>query len=106
MNKLSFTPGPWEVIIMDNQTIYPGIESTNPNADKSTLVIYGESREDSGVRGSDEKNRLANAHLIAAAPDMISALQSIVDCFDCEDGMVSNACILAAKASINKALNK
>ena len=45
----------------------------------------------------------ADKHLIAAAPELLEALKGALDCFDCEDGMVADACINAARAAIAKA---
>ena len=59
---MKHTPGPWKVIILDNQTYI------NPNrrSDEYALIarIHGNANPDL---------QKANAHLIAAAPDLLEA---------------------------------
>ena len=63
------TPGPWEFSFLDN-TERPGIE-----ADRFSVVIFGvRAEDDCGIHGRTEKEEMANARLIAAAPDLLEAL--------------------------------
>lgn len=65
-----FTPGPWEVFNGDGCT-NPGIE-----AEGQSIVVYG-SRDDCGIHGKDLAEIEANATLIAAAPELLQALEGM-----------------------------
>jgi hypothetical protein len=69
------TLGPWT--ILEDAFAYPGIE-----ADGGTFSVvilgYPDHGDDGGVRGRTEEEALANAHLIAAAPDLLEALESML----------------------------
>ncbi len=60
MSETKWTPGPWKVFKPD--AARPGIE-----ARRGSIVIWGAAEEEAGIEG------LANAHLIAAAPDLYAA---------------------------------
>ncbi len=79
------TPGPWEVF----DTICIGVMSTPRECDVAHC-----SGHDSG-RSRDEE--LANARLIAAAPDLLTALERILSYDDQVEGAE------AARAAIAKA---
>lgn len=64
------TPGPWEVCYSGK---YPGIDHS-----EGSLIIFGYSNDECGIRGECRERRLADAHLIAAAPLMYEALESLV----------------------------
>lgn len=65
------TPGPWEVFdsMVDGDTY--GIDG----ADGSAVVYYGYRDTDSGIP------KKADAHLIAAAPDLLLALERITSSY-------------------------
>jgi hypothetical protein len=71
MNKSKHTPGPWTVFV-NSYSNRPGIE-----ADAFSVVIYGYKDDDAGVQGKSKEEELANAYLIAAAPDMLEALKNL-----------------------------
>jgi len=72
MNKSKHTPGPW-TIFERGYGDRPGIE-----ADAFSVVIYGCGEDDDGgVQGKSKEEELANAYLIAAAPDMLEALKNL-----------------------------
>ena len=58
--------------------------------------------------GNDENERIANAHLIAAAPDLLSALQEMISVFqDHEQYDEESAEVISmARAAIAKAEGK
>lgn len=59
------TPGPWSVHILNQESERPGIEAAG-----ISIVIYGVRDQDSeGVHGETYEQEMANARLIAAAPD-------------------------------------
>ena len=71
MNEPKHTPGPWEVYPGFN----PGIE-----ADSMSLIVFGDEPESFGIKGRTQSEKEANARLIAAAPCLLSALESAVEC--------------------------
>lgn len=102
MNEMKHTPGPWMVI--HHKCIHPHITIAQ-NAgtslrDRSIAYIDGHMHEDN-----------ANAALIAAAPDLLAALQMVVDSLvtwieiaedeDLRD--YDNNALSAARAAIAKA---
>lgn len=88
MNK--HTPGPWDRIIADGYTVrHPQIYSdTGPIANATFL----------GNNRLDELN--ANARLIAAAPDLLEALEALLDY---ENGIQKSIAEQMARAAIAKA---
>jgi hypothetical protein len=67
------TPGPWEV----HAGAYwpqPGIDAVGRDL---SIIVLGEAGEETGIHGRDEAEALANARLIAAAPEMLAALLDI-----------------------------
>lgn len=71
---MEFTPGPWHVF--DENDPFPGIEASNP---RQSIVIWGTGSAECGVSGRTRKEQLANARLIAAAPDLLDALREIAN---------------------------
>lgn len=69
---MSHTAGPWTVF--EPGARYPGIEAERT---KQSIVIFGIfANDDCGVRGRTPEETLANARLIAAAPDLLAALRA------------------------------
>ena len=87
------TPGPWDRIIADGYTVrHPQIYSdTGPVANATFL---GEGRV-------DELN--ANARLMAAAPDLLAALEALLDY---ENGIQKAIAEQMACAAIKKAMGQ
>jgi len=73
MTATKHTPGPWRYIrCSDEEFSHPGIEALN---DTFSVVILGfkdDPNDDGGVRGRTAEEAEANAHLIAAAPDLLA----------------------------------
>lgn len=83
------TPAPWHVL--------PGSPDENPGiqaADCSqSIVIWGWAKsdeDDGGVRGRTPDEAMANARLIAAAPELLEALMSMVVLFEGSSGAGAN----------------
>ena len=75
MSTLKHTPGPWCPHIASEY--YPGIDAQNNGI---SIVIVGDihdQQDDGGVRGRTAEEAEANAHLIAAAPELLEALQTL-----------------------------
>jgi hypothetical protein len=100
--KAKHTPGPWVVFgCLDR---FPGIEA----ADLS-IVIWGDKHDESGVKGETHEESIANANLIAAAPDLLEALEGIITTmpdleeFENPDGYSMLPFVAAARSAIAKA---
>lgn len=73
------TPGEW-FIEKELPTEHPGIES-NVFGKFFSVVIWGDSEDtndDGGIRGRTPEEAMANARLIAAAPDLLEALETLL----------------------------
>lgn len=94
MKEFKGTPGPWHV------------------SNEGTLVVRDDmwfSHVASNIGYPSNDKDAANAELIAASPDLLSALQHLVEVYDSEDGKqwttTSKSEALAnARAAIDKAL--
>jgi len=75
-----FTPGPWSVygqLGVPSSIKQPGIDSEA--GERFTIVTWGdEDQEDVGVQGRTPEEKWANARLIAAAPELYEALESVI----------------------------
>lgn len=93
------TPGPWTV---DGGYIMGGTP-TNGEGLKTYALYVADCRISSAYRIHEEQQ--ANARLIAAAPDLLAALQGCIKVMQCADELSSNArfWIEEATATINKA---
>lgn len=68
-----YTPGPWSVFGDPND--HPGIEADDLAI---SVVVYGEPCEvEAGIQGRTSDEAWANARLIAAAPDLLEALEAL-----------------------------
>ena len=92
-----YTAGPWHI----------GVRQ--PNSDKFVYGPAGEEIADCDRLTNFPDNNLANARLIAAAPDLLHTLQSIVDAkaveYDFDYEFLIDNIKLAASKAIAKALN-
>jgi hypothetical protein len=90
------TPGPWKAVIRSNQSGVRNCFVTNEAHTKRFFQAPG----DRGVVEAD----VANAHLIAAAPDLLAALRNITECAEAgDDGCNMDLWIEQARAAIAKA---
>lgn len=98
MSETKHTPGPWKVV------------RCNPSPTSGEVMISGSNpgylAEVRDCRSGDVD---ANAHLIAAAPELLDALQGLVrELSDSDDeGLIENAePMIAARVAIDKALGE
>jgi hypothetical protein len=71
------TPGPWTTYGL-NEYDCPGVESKS--SESISIVVFGNSLdENAGVLGRTVEEAKANARLIAAAPELLEALENIID---------------------------
>lgn len=74
--KTSFTPGPWHAMPFgyDAVTGMPGESIYGPDNKRVAEILFGPLKE--------LREHEANARLIAAAPELLAALQSLLDEID------------------------
>lgn len=84
---MSFTPGPWEIIghSDDDECRIRQTESV-----KHGKGFYSE------ITICEQINRMGNAHLIAAAPELLEALEGMVEYFP--EGHSDGECFSVEKA--------
>ena len=97
--KSKHTPGPWKVF-NSKYADKPGIETDD---ETFSVVVFGKISESCGVDGRTEDEKQANAKLIAAAPDLLEALQAIVNWLESPADALSDKDFNAAKEAIKKA---
>lgn len=73
MTTPQHTPGPWVISITGNPTVYAADPIIGP-----LVASVHDGRNGFGSKESKETSR-ANATLITAAPDMLAALEELVD---------------------------
>ena len=89
------TPGPWEVI----DGFYPSVKEIKGPSFTIAAVMWA-----TDLTQKDYKNRHADLHLIAAAPDLLKALEGLLDCAIYGFGLPDdNEFSLNARAAIAKA---
>lgn len=98
MTQSKHTPGPWKWVVA--RTIQH-LHADGGNFAQVSMPAPSEFNE-AFMRDAYE----ANAHLIAAAPELLSALESIL--FQINQGKVleRDACIAAARTAVSKARGK
>lgn len=99
---MSHTPGPWEIMESANALVVMGADS------KHVVIVplfreYEWDKEEWGDLNLEERNRvsIANAQLIAAAPELYEALENLIDFLF--HGKKNCQAILRAKAALAKA---
>lgn len=99
MTAPKHTPAPWRYIRRsDEEFSHPSIESLD---DKFSVVILGfkdDPNDDGGVRGRTAEEAEANAHLIAAAPELLEAAKGIINSIENGNGVVCYRALMAAIA--------
>ena len=94
MSERKWTPGKWSVYEDERETYWPGID-----AGRTSIVVWGDQQENNGVQGDTLEEAKANAHLIAAAPDLYEALDRLVRYINAP----STEAYLSARAALAKA---
>jgi hypothetical protein len=97
MSNEKFTPGPW-AIQQVHQILWVGTPKRNGQLDELILHI----NQDVSYKDEKKERNLANAKLIAAAPDLYAALVECLERLEM-DYPSDNVRILKAKAAIAKA---
>lgn len=85
-------PGPWRI-------------QTHKTPKTSKIQIWQDKTGQEGVgeyKLADDVTFMVDARVMAASPDLLKALQSIVDAF--EDGYITDPHIQQAKEAISKAM--
>lgn len=93
--KMYPTPAPW---LLQNQSVY-ALNERGTNR-FSTLIQPGFS---DGYERTGERELIANARLIAAAPDLLAALRAFMARFDFGEAFPADHPITAARAAIASA---
>ena len=101
-NTNANTPGPWRVY--NEVARFPGIEA-GLNGRNFSVVVYGNDNEIEGVKGRTHAEALANARIIAAAPELLAALEMVLEyAEDCAaDRGERPGCIDHARSAVAKA---
>ena len=95
MSDMKFTPGPWAV------EIGPG----RPE-DGTVVEVLSKSGECIADVYVAADSHVADADLIAAAPDLYDALEAMLEADDAEDFEAFSVAIVAARAALAKARGK
>lgn len=90
------TPGPWLVTKHKTKVFYKPIEKWMPG---HVIAFVGEVP-------MNRAERTANAHLIAAAPDLFKVIEELSTNLLFSHAFGGSDIFFAAKAAYNKALNK
>lgn len=94
MKEFKGTPGPWQVKEVDDDELSE-ISSTMVVAESLVIACIGP------TGNTDLKSDIDNANLIAAAPDLLEALQAVVRIADRQTDEFD-----MARAAISKALGE
>lgn len=98
MKDFKGTPGPWKLLREEVDKSYIRIRGTKPGERFAVANVLTPVYDDAGER--ELKETRANAQIIAAAPDLLEALQ------DLESRARIYVNTSEAKAAINKALGE
>jgi hypothetical protein len=104
MSEAKHTPGPWSVVIDDTGGEFTGWPSivASPEIDCAVIHRAGFKKEFWG--DLSQRECIANARLIASAPDLLEALRSLIDMdVAYQRGQRVEAAVDVARAAIAKA---
>jgi hypothetical protein len=72
-NKNKHTPGPWKIFYPEAKDCGLGVDTEDKENPKSIVVMDTES----GIIADSEEEQLANAKLIASAPELLESLTQV-----------------------------
>lgn len=102
MNETKFTPGPWRMIADDTGGQFAGWPSVVATPERDLAIVHRAGFKQEYWEGEGLRVSLANAKLIAAAPDLYAALAEM-----CRQFTYGNpdqrAAISAGLAALDKA---
>ncbi|WYC18348.1 hypothetical protein [Citrobacter phage vB_CfrS_K1M] len=109
MKEFKGTLGPWQALPEEVDKPYIRIRGTRIGGRFKIANILTPVYENVHEREADETR--CNAQLIAASPDLLAALQQLVEIYDCTDGRAwttssKRRALDAAHAAIKKALGE
>ena len=98
MSEPKHTPGPWLQAKNDPSFVY----ALNQEGYNRFALSVQRGTDEDGVSTTHDE-RAANGQLIAAAPDMLEALESLVSCISETRGSDAYLALIAARDAITKA---
>jgi hypothetical protein len=102
---MAHTPGPWRVDVPFG--IPTVIAPYFPKGATCVAVVYGDNKAlMARVPGGNDADVVANAHLIAAAPELLWALKLVVTCFPTAIAVLREEDRARLTAAIEKAEGK
>ncbi|UCS82870.1 ead/Ea22-like family protein [Yersinia phage vB_YenS_P400] len=103
MKQFKGTPGAWDLVIDDDSE--DGVITSDFRDGMIEIAVVIGAHPESGFDSEFQMEQLANAKLIAAAPELLEALQTIVGYIK-QDGSYSPLAIESLELVINKALGE
>ncbi|MDM2960398.1 hypothetical protein [Citrobacter sp. CK202] len=106
MEEFKGTPGVWGVShgsASDSSTAC--IEITSTESLHEVAYLQSTPSNIGSYEPTSFERTIANAHLIAAAPDLLEALHNMVEAYQ-HEASIDNPALLEARAAIAKALGK
>jgi hypothetical protein len=107
--KTKHTKGKWIIYPNSNLCTYPGIEAIGGKHGNFSIVCMGE--ELTGVQGHTKEETMANAKLIASAPELLEALNHLCETMrphimklGIKKGFSEHAALAQAQTAIHKAI--
>ena len=82
MSTTKHTPGPWRVILDDTGGEFSGWPSVEAPEEIDTAIVHRAGFHQRYWGDLSQRECIANARLIAAAPDLLAALKFIVEQID------------------------
>ena len=109
MKEFKGTPGPWQTLPEEVDKPYIRIRGTNIGYRYKVANVLTPVYENVHAREADETR--ANAVLISSAPELLAALQQLLEIYDDQSGKVwttssKRRALDNARASVNKALGE
>jgi len=98
MSETKFTPGPWEVRL-DDSTFGPKLEIHQEGAENRVPIC----ERDLGFNDDVDEESKANAHLIAAAPEMYEAIEGLLNVISETRGEDARQAVIKANEVLAKA---